>query len=383
MQVLIGLCVLLVMAEEPAAWAEAPTRSLDELVGQVTALYREHRFAEAVPIAEEAIGVAERTYGPEHPVVAISLNNLAGLYAAQGQYGQAEPLYQQALAIKWKVLGPAHPGIAPTLNNFAGLYAAQGRYTDAELLYIHAINLLAASVGAKHPLVARVTNNLNQLLRIEMEAARPEPILPELEQPEGSEAASAEPAAPAGVESDTIALLKWKLRALEETVGSTHVHVAELLTGIAAQYRMQGQYDQAEPFYQRALAIVEQSAGPQGPSVAMAANNLAALYELQGRDADAEPLYLRALAINEQTSQDHRKTFADFTHLTDFYAARQRWADAKPLYKRWRDLIEDMYGPKDPEVASVLERYAACLEALGEQRKAQDLRTRAARIRSR
>ncbi|MFN3920758.1 MAG: tetratricopeptide repeat protein, partial [Methylohalobius sp.] len=37
--------------------------------------------------------VAEKNVGPNHPDVATSLNNLALLYYAQGQYALAEPLY--------------------------------------------------------------------------------------------------------------------------------------------------------------------------------------------------------------------------------------------------------------------------------------------------
>ena len=41
--------------------------------------------------------------------MATSLNNLAGLYHAQGKYGEAEPLYKRSLAIREKILGPEHP----------------------------------------------------------------------------------------------------------------------------------------------------------------------------------------------------------------------------------------------------------------------------------
>ncbi|MCV4933336.1 tetratricopeptide repeat protein, partial [Escherichia coli] len=64
-----------------------------------------------------------------------SLNNLAGLYDAQGQYALAEPLYKRSLAIKEKALGPDHPDVATSLNNLAGLYDAQGQYALAEPLY--------------------------------------------------------------------------------------------------------------------------------------------------------------------------------------------------------------------------------------------------------
>ena len=43
--------------------------------------------------------------GPDHPLVAQSLNNLADLYSAQGQYHQASPLAERALTIREQALG--------------------------------------------------------------------------------------------------------------------------------------------------------------------------------------------------------------------------------------------------------------------------------------
>jgi tetratricopeptide (TPR) repeat protein len=67
-------------------------------------------------------------YGPEHPYVANSLNNMASDYYALGRYAEAQPLYQRALAIQEKVFGPEHPDVASSLNNLAELYDAQGQY---------------------------------------------------------------------------------------------------------------------------------------------------------------------------------------------------------------------------------------------------------------
>jgi tetratricopeptide (TPR) repeat protein len=61
--------------------------------------------------------------------------------------------------------------------------------------------------------------------------------------------------------------------------------------------------------YTRALAISERALGPDDPDVATSLNNLAALYRAQGRYADAEPLYKRALAIDEKAlGPDHPNT---------------------------------------------------------------------------
>ena len=81
---------------------------------------------------EAALRTAEATFGPEHPDVATSLNNLALLYSAQGRYAEAVPLQQRSLAIYEKALGPEHPHVATSLSNLADLYRFHGRYPEAE-----------------------------------------------------------------------------------------------------------------------------------------------------------------------------------------------------------------------------------------------------------
>ncbi len=61
---------------------------------------------DAEPLYKRSLAILEKALGPEHPNVAMSLNNLALLYEAQGRYGDAEPLYKRSLAISEKVLGP-------------------------------------------------------------------------------------------------------------------------------------------------------------------------------------------------------------------------------------------------------------------------------------
>ena len=52
------------------------------------------------------MAIDEKALGPDHPNVAIDLNNLGVLYDAQGKYSEAEPLFKRALAIDEKALGP-------------------------------------------------------------------------------------------------------------------------------------------------------------------------------------------------------------------------------------------------------------------------------------
>ncbi|PPJ61468.1 tetratricopeptide repeat protein, partial [Cuspidothrix issatschenkoi] len=98
--------------------------------------------------------------GNDHPDVATSLNNLAGLYDSQGRYNDAEPLYLQSLDIRKRQVGNDHPDVATSLNNLALLYKSQGRFNDAELLYLQSLDIRKRQLGNDHPDVATSLDNL-------------------------------------------------------------------------------------------------------------------------------------------------------------------------------------------------------------------------------
>jgi tetratricopeptide (TPR) repeat protein len=81
------------------------------------------------------------------------------------EYQQAELLYQRALRIKEKALGQNHYSVAISLNNLATLYASQKQYTKAEPLYKQSIMIFEKSLGVNHPSLATVLESYANLLR--------------------------------------------------------------------------------------------------------------------------------------------------------------------------------------------------------------------------
>ena len=132
------------------------------LYNQTMELYQQGKYREAVPVAKEALKVAEQTFAPDHPNYTNSLNNLAELYRTQGQYAKAEPLHKRALAIWEKVLGPDHLYVALSLNNLGLLYYAQGQYAKAESLYRRALGIMENSVPINRN-IAGILDNLAKL----------------------------------------------------------------------------------------------------------------------------------------------------------------------------------------------------------------------------
>lgn len=103
--------------------------------------------------------------GAGHPDVALTCNNLAALYRAQGRYAEAEPLCLRALQIREAVLGTEHPHVAMICGNLAGLYQDQGHYAEAEPLYRRAIRILRSKLGSDHPNLAATLEGYATLLR--------------------------------------------------------------------------------------------------------------------------------------------------------------------------------------------------------------------------
>jgi hypothetical protein len=75
----IFLLVVLVLS------CASPQKSWKELNSNTLMLYKQGRYPEAAKVAEEALTIAEETFGPNHPQVAAICENLAKLYVQIGK----------------------------------------------------------------------------------------------------------------------------------------------------------------------------------------------------------------------------------------------------------------------------------------------------------
>ncbi|MDZ8027733.1 MAG: tetratricopeptide repeat protein [Nostoc sp. DedQUE11] len=236
-----------------------------------TGYYLDERgqYSEAEPLYEKALSLRQRLLGEEHPDVASSYNNLAGLYLSQGKYSEAEPLYQTALSLRQRLLGEDHFDVATSYNNLAALYYFQGRYSEAEPLYQTALSLRKRLLGEEHPHVASSYNNLAALYESQKRYSEAEP------------------------------LYQIALSLRKRLLGEEHPHIATSYNNLGALYYFQGRYSEAEPLYQTALSLRKRLLGEEHPDVTTSYNDLAGLYYSQGRYSEAQPLYEKALEIAE------------------------------------------------------------------------------------
>lgn len=315
-------------------WAVFPVEAQEaewkRLVQETQSLYGQGRYAPAMVSAKEALRVAENTFGPDHPDVAVSLSNLAELYRSQGRYAETEPLYRRALAIREKALGLGHPEVGASLNNLALLYVSLGRYAEAETLYRRSLEIKENAFGPDHPDVALGLNNLAAVYRIQRQFTPSE------------------------------ALYRRALAIREKALGPDHPRVAISLNNLAVLHVEQGLHAQAEPLYRRSLAILEKALGPDHLHVAIALNNLAEIFQIQGRSAESEALYKRSLAIREKAlGSDHPDVAQSLNNLAKLYNYSGQYVEAEPLMKQALGIWEKALGPDHPEVALGLNNLAA------------------------
>ncbi len=96
------------------------TENTSSLLDRAAAYLWVHaHYAEARPLAERALAIDEAIFGPNHPDVAVYLNNLAQILQDLGQPAEARPLAERALAIDEAIFGPNHPRLAVDLSNLA------------------------------------------------------------------------------------------------------------------------------------------------------------------------------------------------------------------------------------------------------------------------
>ena len=322
------------------------------LNAEALTLVRAGKYDEARPLAERALEIREKTLGPDHPDVAVTLNNLANLRRNKGDYATAEPLYQRALAIREKAFGTEHPDVAATLHTLANLHSSKGDHARAESLYQRALLIREKTLGPEHSLVAVSLSSLAILHYSKGDYDKAE------------------------------LLFQRSLAIAEKALGPEHPDLAYSLTGLASLHYNQGDYARAEPLHERALAIWEKALGPEHPHIAASLNNLAILHSEKGDYAKAESLYQRALVILEKAlGPGHPEVAQSLHNLANLYYLKSDYARAEPLYQRALVILEKALGPEHPVVAASLDNLANLHGDKGDYDKAEPLRARALAIR--
>lgn len=286
---------------------------------------------------ERAVALRERALGPEHPLLASSLGNLATTLARTGAYAEAKTLQQRALAIREKAQGHDHPALAANLTGLGMVYYDIAEFIAARRLHSRALNLLERALPPGHPnLAVSLTNLANTHSAVgEYRTAR---VLHQR------------------------ALTIW-----EAAYGPEHPHVGSSLDNLANMHAYLGEYATAKALHERALAIRVKQHGPDHAEVGTSLYNLGVAVVGMKDYEEAGALFQRALEVREKAlGPDHGDVAYPYLGLADVHAARGEYAEAQRLCRRALAIFEKAQGPDHVGVAATLGNIG--LYHLGEKR---------------
>ncbi|MEM9399548.1 MAG: tetratricopeptide repeat protein [Verrucomicrobiota bacterium] len=261
---------------QPCPLEAAPSASLLNEIGLYHNARAEHALAE--PLMRRALEIDENGYGPDHPNVAIRLNNLAGLLQDTNRLGEAEPLMRRALEIDENGYGPDHPNVAIGLSNLAQLLKATDRLGEAEPLIRRALKIDENGYGPDHPNVAIHLNNLAGLLQDTNRLAEAEP------------------------------LMRRALEIDENGYGPDHPNVAIRLNNLAQLLQDTDRLGKAEPFSRRMVTIFllfELATGHEHPHARAALQNYKLLLMDLGKTEEEARAVIQEL--QKEVEVTHRK----------------------------------------------------------------------------
>uniref|UniRef100_A0A7N8XPI0 Nephronophthisis 3 n=1 Tax=Mastacembelus armatus TaxID=205130 RepID=A0A7N8XPI0_9TELE len=319
--------------------------------------------SQAVAPLQRSLEIRETALDPDHPSVARSLHQLAGVYVQWKKYGNAEQLYKQALEISENAYGAEHASVARELESLAVLYQKQNKYEQAEKLRKRSVKIRQKTARQKghmygFTLLRRRALQLEELT-LGKDSADCAKTLNELD------------------------YLKFYFKPMRQRVlGPDHPDCAQSLNNLAALHTERREYEAAEDMYERALDIRKKALSPDHPSLAYTLKHLAMLYKRRGKLDKAVPLYELSLEIREKSfGPKHPSVATALVNLAVIYCQLKKHSDALPLYERALKVYEDSLGRSHPRVGETLKNLAVLrYYEEGDFEKAAELYKRAMEI---
>jgi len=325
--------------ESPESAAAA--RMLDALV-EICSYASRVNDPRDTALAERALALKTKLYGPKSAGMALSLRLAARLSIRDNDFDRARTLlaraveiheslgeaddleeqaeawnesglllrstddfegakvrYERALPLYIKSLGPRHEKVAVCTNNLAVVLARLGDYAGAKARYQRALEIYENSVGPNHPLVAGCLNNYGVLLT------------------ETGDVAGA------------VKLLRRSLEIAEASYGPEHRRTAIASDNLAAALSASGQYQAAAPLLDRALRIQRATLGPDHSLVARTLSDVARNLALSGETREAVETAVHAEEIARAYETIAIRTVTEREAL--LYAAAKARLDASSM----------------------------------------------------
>ncbi len=260
----------------------------------------EDKLPEAETLQRDALRLRMQLFGPDDPMVAESLSDLAITLRRMGKLREAEELYRKGLEVDLK--NHLLEKSASDEHNLGVLLRVERRLPEAEAMLRRALAARLQISGAEHPSTAQTINQLAYVLHDE------------------------------GKLSEAEQYARASLATLVRLLGDEHPDVATGLNHLATLLRDQGKLNEAEAMFRRSLAVAERTLGANQTDTARIESNLGEFLARRGKLEESEQLLRESLRARRQIlPADHPDISAGEARLGGVLAQEGRFQQAQPL----------------------------------------------------
>lgn len=276
------------------------------------------KYTEAINYFNQALAIDREIYGVNHQEIAQTLHNIGATYGSQGQYDESLGYLQQALSMRKTIYGDKHNSIDESIKDIAAVasllcntgntFFTQKQYGDALSYYRKTLAAYRLIYDENHSNVVTTRNNIG-VIATELRSI--------------------------GVDhysqkryNDALNYFQQALVIYKIVYGDNHVDVARTLNDMGNTYHQLQNPTEAFNYSQQALNI-HIAIPNNNPNISMSLNSIGCFCDLQGYYDRALEYHQRALAIRTELYGDNHSTVADsLFNIGMVYLRQKRYQDA-------------------------------------------------------
>ena len=299
-------------------------------------LYQSGNWFEAAGSFREALKIAVKELGGEHPSTLVNMNNLAVTLDNLGCFSEAETLHRRTFEIRQKLLGERHRDTLESQSNLAASMNRLGLLHEAKTLHERTLEARKQVLGMEHPDTLASMNNL---------AATMDRL---------------------GHFKEAEQLHRQTLETRKRTLGAEHLDTLASMNNLANVLDDLGLLAEAQELHRETLTIRVRLLGALHPATLISRNNLANTLGRMNQLYEAEVLHRRTLkSRNQVLGEDHPDTLVSMNNLAVTLGNLRRMEEAELLHRQALDRRKQVLGAIHPDTLLSMNDLASILMDTG------------------
>jgi len=258
------------------------------------------KFDLAIPLFEETLNLQRTRLGFDHPLALSTLDAMAECYRRSSKWELAMPLFEEALRLRKLRFGFDHPDTITSMNSIGVGYLQIGKVDLAMPLFEELLKVRRAKFGFDHPDTLAPVGNLAFCYGF------------------------------VGRADLALALYQEAIAVLEKMQFRSQ-YANSIINGMIGLYTDLKQYDDAEKWRRKWMALVKERSGAESFAYAQELIQLGEVYLPQEHWSEAEATLRDSLALYDKLKSLHWTKFLAQSYLGGALLGQKKYAEAEPL----------------------------------------------------